>query len=354
MLTFGSLFAGIGGLDLGLERAGMICKWQVEIDAYCLKVLEKHWPNVKRYGDVRECGRHNLEPVDLICGGFPCQDVSYAGKRKGLKEGTRTGLWYEFARIIREIRPQWVLAENVPGLLSVDSGRGMGTVLRDLAESGYDAEWDCIPAAVFGAPHFRYRVFIVAHTDCRRWPQGTECLRREAGTDSGRGSARTDVADPKSERCREERQHCERPTKRTASSGQILADTQGQRTRTTEQSRSGNGAISGSEDVADSLPERRPWRPSIFQASGTARSSFAEGSNAWGPDKPDVGGVADGLPSRLDSRERVGDCVEDWEYGVPRVARGVSHQTDRLRVIGNAVVPQVAEWIGRRIVAASG
>ena len=90
--TFGSLFAGIGGFDLGFERAGMVCRWQVEIDEFCQKVLAKHWPDVTRYGDVRECGKHNLEAVDLICGGFPCQDVSVAGKRAGL-EGKRSGLW---------------------------------------------------------------------------------------------------------------------------------------------------------------------------------------------------------------------------------------------------------------------
>lgn len=357
--TFGSLFAGIGGLDLGLERAGMVCKWQVEIDDYCLKVLEKHWPHVKRYGDVRECGRHNLEPVDLICGGFPCQDVSSAGKRKGLKEGTRTGLWYEFARIIRELRPRWVLAENVPGLLSVDSGGGMGTVLRDLAESGYDAVWDCIPAAAFGAPHLRYRVFIVAHADCqhlwnesgRRYGEsrasktitakygqngvvadakrrgrceGPERVRREARADPGRRSTRADVADTQSQRRTQEREHCKRPSERTPSSSQTLADAQSERTRPTQQSRPRDGAFSGSQAMADANSQRRDWWASIFQAAGSPGRLFAEGGCAWAVE-PDVGRVAHGVPSRM----------------------------DRVRVIGNAVVPQVAEWIGRRILAAS-
>ena len=94
-MTFGSLFSGIGGIDLGLERAGMECKWQVEIDPYCQKVLAKHWPDVRRYDDVRSVGADTLEAVDLIAGGFPCQDVSVAGKRAGLKEGTKSGLWFE-------------------------------------------------------------------------------------------------------------------------------------------------------------------------------------------------------------------------------------------------------------------
>jgi len=159
-LTVGSLFSGIGGLDLGLERAGMVVKWQVEIDPYCRKVLAKHWPDVECYEDVREVGAHNLEPVDLICGGFPCQPVSCAGQRKGTDD--ERWLWPEFHRLIRELEPRWVLGENVPGLLSIDAGRVFGGILRDLAASGYDAEWDCIPAAAVGAPHFRNRVFLIA------------------------------------------------------------------------------------------------------------------------------------------------------------------------------------------------
>jgi DNA (cytosine-5)-methyltransferase 1 len=159
-MTFGSLFAGIGGFDLGLERAGMECKWQVEIDDFCNRVLEKHWPHVKRYRDVREVGKHNLEPVDLICGGFPCQDVSVAGRREGIG-GERSGLWSEYHRVVCELRPQFVIVENVSGLLL----GGLGKVLGDLAEIGYDAEWECISAASVGALHNRDRVWIIAYPD---------------------------------------------------------------------------------------------------------------------------------------------------------------------------------------------
>lgn len=157
-MKFGSLFSGIGGIDLGLERAGMECVWQVEIDEFCRKVLTKHWPNVPKFNDVRESGKHNLEPVDLIAGGFPCQDVSVAGARAGI-DGRRSGLWREFARIVSELRPRYALVENVTGLLS----DGMGRVLGDLAAIGYDAEWDVISACQFGASHTRERVFIVAY-----------------------------------------------------------------------------------------------------------------------------------------------------------------------------------------------
>jgi len=162
--TFGSLFAGIGGIDLGLERAGWKCKWQVENDPYCVKILEKHWPNVKRYGDIKIVTE--LENVDLICGGFPCQPISVAGKRKGTKD--ERWLWPEFARIIRLVRPRYVLVENVPGILNVNQGRAMGEVLGDLAESGYDAEWNMLSASMFGGSHCRKRIFIVAYSNRNR------------------------------------------------------------------------------------------------------------------------------------------------------------------------------------------
>ncbi len=160
-LTVGELFAGIGGFGLGFERAGFQVKWQVEIDDYATRVLEKHWPNVERFRDVRTCGAHNLEPVDVVCGGFPCQPHSTAGRRKGAAD--ERDLWPEFRRIIRELKPRWIVAENVAGLLSNDAGRFFGDILRDMAESGFDAEWDCIPASAVGAPHRRDRVWIVAH-----------------------------------------------------------------------------------------------------------------------------------------------------------------------------------------------
>lgn len=158
MLTFGSLFAGIGGFDLGFERAGMQCKWQVEIDPFCQRVLAKHWPDVRRWDDVRTWPQPDRKRVDVICGGFPCQDISNAGHKAGIN-GERSGLWKEYLRIICGLRPRIVVVENVAALLA----RGMDVVLGDLAAGGFDAEWDTIPACVFGAPHSRERVFIVAY-----------------------------------------------------------------------------------------------------------------------------------------------------------------------------------------------
>jgi DNA (cytosine-5)-methyltransferase 1 len=153
-----SLFAGIGGFDLGLERTGgfktvAFC----EIDPFCQRVLAKHWPEVPCYDDVRQLRGEQLGRIDVICGGFPCQDISEAGQRKGLA-GERSGLWSEFARLIRELRPRFVIVENVSELLV----QWMGDILGDLAAIGYDAVWNAIPASHIGARHIRDRVWITA------------------------------------------------------------------------------------------------------------------------------------------------------------------------------------------------
>lgn len=164
------LFSGIGGFSLGLERSGgfktvAFC----EIEPFPRRVLKKHWPDVPIYEDVRTLTAERLAAdgisVDAICGGFPCQDLSVAGKQAGI-EGERSGLWSEYARLIGEIRPRVVIVENVAGLLSGPSeqpGQWFGRVLGDLAARGYDAEWENIPASALGAPHRRERVWIVAY-----------------------------------------------------------------------------------------------------------------------------------------------------------------------------------------------
>lgn len=159
-MKVGSLFAGIGGFDLGFEQAGFTTSWQVEIDKYCLQVLERHFPTARRYADVRECGKHNLESVDVLCGGFPCQDLSVAGRREGLG-GERSGLWWEFRRLISELAPRWVIIENVPGLLSSNEWRDMGTVLWSLGALGYGYAYRVLDAQWHGLAQRRKRVFIV-------------------------------------------------------------------------------------------------------------------------------------------------------------------------------------------------
>jgi DNA (cytosine-5)-methyltransferase 1 len=175
MMKVLDLFSGIGGFSLGLERTGgfetvAFC----EIEPYCQAVLRKHWPEVPVYDDIRELtiGRlvaDGIEP-DVICGGFPCQDVSGAGSREGI-EGQRSGLWSEFARLIGELRPRFAIVENVAALLE----RGISRVLGDLAALGYDAEWHCVSATAVGLPHVRDRVWIVSYPATLRRDEG---LRR--------------------------------------------------------------------------------------------------------------------------------------------------------------------------------
>lgn len=164
MLTVGSLFSGVGGLDLGLERAGMRVVWQAEIDNYASRVLAKHWPDVRNHGDVTAVDWSAVERPDVLAGGFMCTDVSNAGEGGGLDETTRSGItWREFLRCIGNLQPSYILAENVPALLAGDGGRWFATVLGGLASLGYDAEWDCIPASALGAYHRRDRIWIVAY-----------------------------------------------------------------------------------------------------------------------------------------------------------------------------------------------
>jgi len=269
-VKFGSLFSGIGGMDLGLERAGMECRWQVEIDDYCRRVLAKHWPDVPRYGDVKEITQ--LEYVDLVAGGFPCQPVSLAGARKG--QSDERWLWPQFLRIVRMVRPRLVLVENVPGLLTANGGGAMGEVLGGLAGSGYDAEWQSLPAAAFGAPHIRERVFILAHaTEYRRfaWRQGN-AQKKQGRRQPDRSRVGTNnMADA------------------DASNGHR-----------------GSGAV------------QMGW----FGSAEEITNACERNRTQWGA-----------------------------EPGMGRVAHGIPDRVDRLGTLGNAVVPQVAEWLGRRILA---
>ncbi len=288
-MRVGSLFSGIGGLDLGLERAGMEIAWQVESDPFCRKVLQKHWPAVPRFGDIHDVRGNELDPVDLICGGFPCQPVSCAGKRKGAAD--ERWLWPEFYRIICHLEPSWVLVENVPGLLSADGGRLFAGILRDLAECGYDAEWQVLSAAAFGAPHLRRRLFLVAYTHgqyIRKLPGG-------CGRQSGEEEAKP--GDDGEER-----------------------------------------ALADSQDLGRerALPPRQRW-------TGPENRSALSHALQHGLEEPRV------------FKQEKHPAKEDWweaRSGVRRVSDGVPGRVDRIRALGNAVIPQASEFIGRCIMEA--
>jgi DNA (cytosine-5)-methyltransferase 1 len=301
MLTFGSLFAGIGGFDLGFERAGFQCKWQVEIDDYAKKILKRHWPDVHRERDIRQCGRHNLERVDCIIGGFPCQDISYAGKGAGL-EGARSGLFFEAIRLVCELRPRAVVLENVAGLLT----RGLDRVLGTLAEVGFDAEWHCIPAAAVGAPHIRDRVFVLAYAQGERHGLGREWKHV----------------------CKPKRRQNRQMQPELASSSE-----RGQRA-----------------DVADTRRKHGNRRPSIEEQANrqeAERDQAVDNAERCGEVECD----SDSNSRRQQERsEQVRLAFADWwaiEPDVGRVANGVPKRVDRLRCLGNAIVPQVAEVVAR-------
>ena len=188
-LTVGSLFSGIGGFDLGLERAGMTVIWQVENNPFRKKILKRHWPDVELRDDIRT-DTDGLERPDVICGGFPCQDVSVAGGRQGLV-GEQSGLWYEYIRLVRELRPTWVLIENVPGLLSQNAGQDFEIVVSGLAASGYGVAWRVLDSQYFGVPQRRRRVFIVGYLGA---PCPIEVLFEREG---GEGDTQTERAPEK-------------------------------------------------------------------------------------------------------------------------------------------------------------
>lgn len=276
------LFSGIGGFSLGLERTGgfktvAFC----EIEEFPRKVLAKHWPEVPQYEDVRELTGDILKrdgiSVDVITGGFPCQDISVAGNTEGIGKGTRSGLYTEVIRLIGELRPRYVILENVANLLrgpSEQPGEWFGKILSDLAECGYDAEWENIPASALGAPHRRERIWIVGY------PSELPCDERQ-------------------------------PFGKLSKKGSSLWE---------------SGGTSFNDNVADTNSKRQ-------QILSSHQAAHREGQAG----------------NALDVCERSKWSVEP---SVGRVANGVPDRVDRLKGLGNAVVPQIPELIGNAILAA--
>lgn len=343
-----SLFSGIGGLDLGFERAGFEIVAQVETDKFCRKVLRKHWPNVALYEDVRHVGKRNLpDAADVIMGGFPCQDISIAGKRQGIKEGTRSGLWLEFARIIGELRPRIVLLENVPAITTLDGT----TVISDLAALGYDAEWGIVAASDAGAPHRRERWFCVAYPGLSRRDTGERVGSSAAQVGevaNGRPAlGNADVAISRRIRPGQRGNYrgwglVSHHQHRNAAQGEPEGDRWQRRF----------GAPSQIGDVGDSRCAGLAQRTGIGGDDGTELAAIERaGRNRTETDRsiePGMGRIFDGLPGwldgiRRDSRwpARPGEAQAEWE--APRTVAGkVKDRASRIKALGNAVVPQVA------------
>ena len=388
-MTFGSVFAGIGGFDLGFERAGLRCRWQIENDTFCNRVLAKRWPGVTRYGDVREVDGRELKPVDVLCGGFPCQDLSVAGKRAGLS-GERSGLFWHLVRLASEKRPAFLVFENVPGLLSSCSCRGcrvarrflrfhrhrncgtckacvaagagirrhagsdLAVVCAAVAQLGYSLAIRVLDAQWFGVAQRRRRVFIVGHSDPARAaavlfePQGSAGAVtpvRKAGTDvahsldgctggvSGKENQRTIVPYNIVGGAQQTKQHAYATDKTGALQSK------------------GNSA-SGNEAgtvIAHTL------RAEGFDASedGTGRGTplVARPLTAHGGSHGRIDGESETFASPPPDPDRMRDApgVSAWldEHMPPRT------DGPRYRALGNAVAVPVAEWIGRRLICAT-
>ena len=461
MLTVGSLFSGIGGLDLGLERAGMEVIWQSEIDPYGCRVLKKHWPEVVNHGNIKEINWGDVVRPDIICGGYPCQPFSTAGKRNGTDDPRH--LWPWVREAISELRPKYAILENVRGHVSL----GLNTVLGEMASIGYDAEWQIVSAASVGAPHRRDRVIIVAYPNGRRQQecqseaqqtptvscsceQCTNTIGELADTDSfGHlrrqsqiftterwlnalsliGSCSTDVANTTQQPSNGEPDNTRdsaRPEaisqSRDSSGAQNVANTNSnsghqQHQRQVQQfdivgrsevvanaDNAGSGTPrSGIDGNGTQEVQRRDNKPqsglsgrsevmantnSSDTPDGREREGLQSQDSSWGNDGSgsgsDIGQVSVGStgqdPSNMadtDAREtsrgvrgvptdprqireqrdyargEESHAGRQWwaiEPDVGRVAHGVPSRVDRLRGLGNAVVPQVAELIGRMVI----
>lgn len=347
-MKFISLFTGIGGFDLGFERAGMQCVAQVEFDKRAREVLRKHWPDVALHEDVRNVGKHNLPTVDLVCGGFPCQDLSVAGKRKGL-DGERSGLWFEFHRIIGELKPRWVVIENVPGLLTSNRGRDFAVILDGLVKCGYRVAWRVLDAQYFGLAQRRKRVFIVASLGNGR---AAEVLFER---ESGNGNTPPRRATPEAATTTVIKGAAiGRKPENGPRYGEILTDNSCYTLTTNEvravatQAFTKAGLDRWVESSVTSMVDNQ-HTPLGFTWHTTNRMSIGENLS------PTLT-VSDHTPMGVQDtpltvrrltpveHERLQGFPDDWTAGQPDSAR--------YKQCGNAVAVPVLEWIGKRIVNA--
>jgi len=333
-----SLFSGIGGIDIAAEWAGFRTIAQVERDPYCLKILERHWPGVHRCREIRDFPDKDYGAVTLVSGGFPCQPFSAAGKRRG-KEDDRY-LWPEMLRVIREIKPRWVLAENVPGILNLESGLLFKHMLDELEASGYEIGPPLlIPASGVGANHRGERIFVIAHTDVNGFGS-RPCGNMEYNDIQssqlcfGKREISQDVANTRKQESRRLSSGGRETLAPIGCSSQDVPDTgRSGRIQPEESGReTGKRTRNSGQDVANTESMRRSaikrdesdrvLQPNVSESSGAGLEK-RNGGRSW--------------------RTRPAAFVKDWwtvEPNVGRVAHGVPHRVDRLRALGNAVVPQ--------------
>ncbi len=355
-LTVLDLFSGIGGFSLGAERAGWHTVAFCEIDKFCTKILKKRWPEVPIFDDIKSLTSEEIYKkvdwkIDVICGGFPCQDISVAGKKAGIT-GSRSSLWKEFARLINEIKPKYAIIENVANL----RGNGLITVLQDLWQIGYDAEWHCIPASAVGAPHRRDRIWIIAYPNSQRFSNNKSSLARTDDTQrckecseetstsgicsatSGLSKNKTrDLADTDSSRQVEQ---CWSHSKiRKADSGRC---NNGARSRENEpdlfKKEISNAVCEGLAGYSGNIREAGSQRQ-IIQYGQVSLIRCTRGVELWATEPA--------IP-RLRDNGLNPDWVE-WLMGFPIGWTEGGTRRNRLKSLGNAVVPVIPELIANSI-----
>ena len=312
------LFSGIGGFTLGLHKVGFKTVAFCEIDKYCRKVLQKHYKDIKIYDDVKKLKGEEIKQevgaIDIIVGGFPCQPFSVAGAKKGTSDDRH--LWPEMFRLIKELKPRWVIGENVRGIISIQDGMVFENVCTDLEGEGYEVRAFNIPAAGVGAPHRRERIWIVANS--RR------SIRRE------QSSRNTESI----------RSRTSQETKRSSNTSKISGSSEGAKVMANTNTR-----------LSDGTHEEVQSRGQTFDAS----SQRTDVANADGERQQKQWG-SESIQEKV-SRQTTGtrsECESGWsvEPDVGRVAHGVSGRVHRLKALGNSIVPKIAEEIGRAIMIA--
>ena len=368
------LFSGIGGFSYGLEKLGFKTVAFCEIDKFCKLLLQKHWKGIKIYDDVKEITKRQLEAdgielPEVITGGFPCQPFSVAGKQRGTDDNRH--LWPQMFRIIRELAPRWVIGENVRGLVNIQDGMVFETVCTDLEGEGYEVRAFNIPAAGVGAPHRRERIWIIANAKSQGTRKNDRGLWQGTSGTNGRQGTNQDVED----------------TRRPLRQGSLFKETNENETGKRNADINQRPGRPPQYDVADSKSLQgngrgRHEHPSTEQGPQQAGGTSGSMANAYGGrssqpsdqvqagwDQSGYGGedVANADETRLqgfgtEHQLREGQSEEStgrigwWESepDVGRVAHGVSGRVHRLKALGNAIVPQIAEEIGRAILKAEG
>ena len=349
MLTVGSLFSGIGGLDLGLERAGMKVVWQSEIEPYACKVLKKHWPEVVNHGDIKQINWEEVERPNVICGGYPCQPFSTAGKRRGEEDPRH--LWPWVREAISRLRPDYAILENVRGHLSM----GGLSVIGELASIGYDAEWRVVSAASVGANHRRDRIIIVAYpqsqysNECDNYTRDgsrPETLSKLGDSGGAQAMADTDNTGNGTSECNFDRD------RQAIEQGQRIVPQFGSCRCCQDVANSNCQGRQGSRWIQER--EQESCRFDLSSPNLRWSQTLADNECQWhGQHRLEANAGQENRGRLFDGRREEAYVGWQWwesEPDVGRVAHGVPSRVDRLRGLGNAVVPQVAEVIGRLVV----